>query len=420
MAGLWRHRDFRKLWAGETVSLFGSEVTELALPLVAVLVLDADAGQMGLLAAARFAPFLLVTLPAGAWVDRRRRRPVLVASNLGRALLVGLVPLLAGLGLLGMGHLYGIAFAVGVLTVLFDVAYQSYLPSLVDRDQLVEGNSKLQASASAARVGGPGLGGLLVQLIGAPRTLLVDAASYLVSAASLLAIRGREPAPATNAGGVSGVGFRQEVAEGLRVTYRNPVLRAMAGLAATYNFFSQVIEALLVLYATRELGLSAGLIGLIVASGSVGALVGAALTGRLERRLGVGPSLILAVVVECAALLLVPIASGPAPLAAGLLGLAFAGNGFGLGLSNVLAVSLRQAVTPDRLLGRMNASYRFLTYGAIPLGALLGGALGELLGLRTAVAVGAVGSLLTVPWALLPPLPRIRQMPEAATESKSP
>ena len=401
------------------MSLFGSEVTELALPLVAVLVLDADAGQMGLLAAARFAPFLLLTLPAGAWVDRRRRRPVLVASNLGRALLVGLVPLLAGLGLLGMGHLYGIAFAVGVLTMLFDVAYQSYLPSLVDRDQLVEGNSKLQASASVARVGGPGLGGLLVQLVGAPRTLLVDAVSYLVSAASLLAIRGREPAPATGRDGAPRIGFRREVAEGLRVTYRNPVLRAMAGLAATYNFFSQVIEALLVLYATQELDLSAGLIGLIVASGSVGALVGAALAGRLERRLGVGPALILAVVVECAALLLVPLAGGPPLVVSGLLGLAFVANGFGLGLSNVLAVSLRQAVTPDRLLGRMNASYRFLTYGAIPLGALLGGALGELLGLRTAVAVGAVGSLLTVPWALLPPLPRIRQMPEAVTEPEA-
>jgi hypothetical protein len=256
--GLWGHRDFRKLWAGETVSLFGSEVSELALPLVAVLVLDADAGQMGLLAAARFAPFLMVTLPAGAWVDRRRRRPVLISSNLGRALLVGLVPLLAGLGLLRMGHLYAVAFAVGALTVLFDVAYQSYLPSLVKREQLVEGNSKLQASASAARVGGPGLGGLLVQLVGAPRALLLDAGSYVVSAASLLAIRNREPAPAAEGDGQPRTRLRQEIGEGLAVTYRNPVLRSLAGLAATYNLFSQVIDALLVLYATRELGLSAG------------------------------------------------------------------------------------------------------------------------------------------------------------------
>ena len=419
MGALWRHRDFRKLWAGETVSLFGSEVTELALPLVAVLVLDADAGQMGLLAAARFAPFLLITLPAGAWVDRRRRRPVLIGSNLGRALLVGLVPLLAGLGLLRMGHLYAVAFAVGTLTVVFDIAYQSYLPSLVEREQLVEGNSKLQASASAARVGGPGLGGLLVQLVGAPRALLLDAGSYVVSAASLLAIRNREPAPAADRDGQPRARLRREIGEGLAVTYRNPVLRSMAGLAATYNLFSQVVEALLVLYAARELGLSAGVIGLVISAGSLGALAGAALTGRLERRLGVGPSLILAVVVECAALLLVPLASGPAAVTAGVLGLGFLGNGFGLGLSNVFAVSLRQAVTPDRLLGRMNASYRFLTYGAIPLGALLGGALGELLGLRAAVAVGAVGSLLTVPWALLPPLPQLRQMPEQVTEPEA-
>ena len=416
MDGLWRHRDFRRLWAGETVSLFGSEVTELALPLVAVLVLEADAGQMGLLAAARFAPFLLVTLPAGAWVDRRRRRPVLIGSNLGRALLVGLVPLLSGLGLLRMGYLYAIAFAVGTLTVLFDVAYQSYLPSLVDREQLVEGNSKLQASASAARVGGPGLGGLLVQLVGAPRALLLDATSYVISAASLLAIRNQEPDPPADRDGGSRAGLRREITEGLAVTYRNPVLRSMAGLAATYNLFEGAVLALLVLYATRELGLAAGLIGLVVSAGSLGALTGAALTGRLERRLGVGPTLILAVVVECAALLLVPLAAGSPAVATGLLGLGFLGNGFGVGLSSVLAVSLRQVVTPDRLLGRMNASYRFLTYGAIPLGALLGGALGELLGLRAAVAVGAAGSLLTVPWALLPPLSQLRHMPEQATE----
>jgi MFS family permease len=408
--GLLRHPDFRKLWAGETVSLFGSEVTELALPLVAVLALDAGAGQMGLLAAARFAPFLLVTLPAGVWADRQRRRPVLIGANLGRCLLVALVPLLAGLGLLRIQHLYGIAFAVGVLTVLFDVAYQSYLPSLVDRGQLVEGNSKLQASASVARVGGPGLGGLLVQLAGAPRALLLDAASFAVSAATLLAIRQPEPAP-TGSAGEPRAGLPREIGEGLAVTYRNPVLRSMAGLAATYNLFAQVIGALLVLYATTELGMAAGLIGLVVAAGSVGALAGAALTGRLQGRLGAGPALILAVVVECASLLLVPLAGGPTALAAAILGLAFVGNGFGLGLSNVLAVSLRQAVTPDRLLGRMNASYRFLTYGAVPIGALLGGALGELLGLRAAVAVGAVGSLLTVPWVLARPLPGLRRMP---------
>jgi MFS family permease len=410
VVGLWRHRDFRRLWAGETVSLFGSEVTELALPLVAVLVLDAGAAQMGLLAAARFAPFLLVTLPAGVWVDTHRRRPVLIGGNLGRCLLVALVPLLAGLGVLRIQHLYAIAFAVGALTVLFDVAYQSYLPTLVTRPQLVEGNSKLQASASVARVGGPGLGGLLVQLVGAPRALLLDAATFAVSMSTLLAIRHREPDPA-DPHAEPRAGLRREIAEGLRVTYRDPVLRSMAGLAATYNLFDQVMSALLVLYATTELGMSAALIGLVVSAGSLGALAGAALTGRLEHRLGVGRSLIVAVVVESGALLLVPVAGGPPALAAGLLGLAFVGNGFGLGLSNVLAVSLRQAVTPDRLLGRMNASYRFLTYGVVPLGALLGGALGELLGLRGAVAVGAVGSLLAVPWTLLPPLPRLGRMP---------
>ena len=400
--GLWGHRDFRKLWAGETVSLFGSEVTELALPLVAVLALDAGAGQMGLLAAARFAPFLLVTLPAGVWVDRRRRRPVLIGANLGRCLLSPWCPCWRPRLLLSSTSTASPSpSGADLLSTRLPV-----VPAVAGR------RGQLVGPASRPAPRWPVWGAVLRAAgaaAGAPRPCCWTRPSFAVRVHPAgLRHRAAPPGPAA---GAPRAGLRREIGEGLTVTYRNPVLRSMAGLAATYNLFAQVIAALLVLYATTELGMAAGLIGLVVAAGSVGALAGAALTGRLQGRLGVGPALILAVVVECASLLLVPLAGGPTALAAGVLGLAFVGNGFGLGLSNVLAVSLRQAVTPDRLLGRMNASYRFLTYGAVPIGALLGGALGELLGLRAAVAVGAVGSLLTVPWVLARPLPGLRRMP---------
>jgi MFS family permease len=305
--GLWRQPDFLKLWAGQTVSLFGSQVTTLALPLTAVLVLRATPVQMGILGAAQFLPYLLLTLFAGVWVDRRRRRPMLIVADLGRAGLVGLIPLLALLGWLRMDALYGIALLLGVLTVLFDLAYQSYLPALVQRTHLIEGNSKLQVSASVAEIGGPGLAGLLVQVITAQGAVLVDAGSFLVSVLSLTLIHKPEPAPVAPP---TRQNVRRELAEGLRLTFGNRYLRALAGEAATSNGFGEAITTLFVLYAVRQLGIGPERLGLILATGSIGALVGSATAGTLGRRFGVGPTIVGSMLLACLPLLVVPLA-GP-------------------------------------------------------------------------------------------------------------
>ncbi|HUY99078.1 MAG TPA: MFS transporter [Thermomicrobiaceae bacterium] len=258
--GLWRHPDFLKLWVGETVSLLGSQVTLLALPLTAVLTLHANAAQMGYLTAIQLAPSLLAGLFAGVWIDRVRRRPIMIAADLGRfALLLG-IPLLAVAGRLGMAGLYPIAFLVGILTVCFDVAYQAFLPSLVGREQLVEGNARLEVSRSGALIAGPGLAGLLVGLVTAPFAIAADAASFLGSALFLLGIRTPEPVPVDHG---TSRGTRREIAEGLGIVLGNPLLRAIAGSTGTSNLFSSAISAIVILYATRNLGIGPGLLGLI-------------------------------------------------------------------------------------------------------------------------------------------------------------
>jgi len=409
--GLWRQPAFLKLWAGQTVSLFGSQVTTLALPLTAVLVLRATPVQMGILGAAQFLPFLLLTLFVGVWVDRRRRRPVLIVADLGRATLLGLIPLLAILGWLRMDYLYGIALLLGSLTVLFDLAYQSYLPSLVERAHLVEGNSKLQVSASVAEIGGPGLAGLLVQVITAPGALLVDAVSFLVSVLSLALIHKREPAPAAP---LTRHNVRRELAEGLSFTFGNRYLRALAGEAATSNGFGQAITTLFVLYAVRQLGIGPERLGLILATGSIGALVGSAMAGYLGRRFGVGLTIVGSMLLACIPLLLVPLAGGPPLVVTLLLVLAFFLSGWGLALSNVQVISLRQTLTPDHLLGRVHASYRTVVTGAIPLGALLGGLLGGAIGLRPTLLVAALGAACAPLWVIFSPVPTLRELPTTA------
>lgn len=412
---LWRHPDFVKLWAGETVSLFGTQVTVLALPLTAVLTLEASASEVGLLNAARFAPFIAVILLAGVWVDRRRRLPVLIQTNAGRTLLIALVPAAAALDLLRIELLYVVGFLVGALTVFFDVAYPSYLPSLVPRDRLTEGNSKLQASASAAEVGGPGLGGLLVQLVTAPFALLVDAVSFLVSAVVLSRIRSREPDPMAERAPAYAA-----IREGFRFTFADRYLRPIAGEAATYNLFEQTILTVFVIYAVRELGLSAGLLGLIISIGAAGAFVGAVGAGYPARRFGLGRTIVGAMLVACTVPLAVPLVTGAEHVTVPLLGLIFFVWGLAIAVSNVHVVSLRQAITPDALLGRMNASYRFFTYGAIPIGALLGGFSGDALGLRETLFVGAGGLLLALIWIAASAVPRLRDLPEEPLAGPAP
>jgi MFS family permease len=402
--------DFLKLWGGQGVSLLGSQITEVALPLTAVLVLHANAAQMGVLGVARWLPFLVFTLWVGVWADRVRRLPLLIGVDVLRALTMGLIAALALGGWLDFSVLVVLVFLFGAMTVVFDVAYYSFVPCVVPQDKLVGANSRLQATTSLAQVGGPGLGGLLVQALTAPYALLADAISFVVSTLSLLWIRTEEPKPEPDPGAG---GSLARIREGLAITYRNPFLRAFAGVAGFYNLFEQWVLTLFMLYAVRKLGMSAGSIGLVLSAGAVGALLGSVAASPAARRLGAGRSVLLAVLLECAVLLVVPFAPGHSLLTLPILAVAFALNGVGTASSSVMAITIRQLVTPERLLGRMNASYRFVSYGAIPLGALLGGAAGQVLGLRAGLIVGAVALLSTVIWILLSPLPRLRTIEDA-------
>jgi len=407
--GLWRNGEFLKLWAGQTISRFGSEVSQLAVPVTAALVLHASAAEMGVLTAVEYAPFLILSLFAGVLVDRRQRRPILILADVGRVLALGSIPLAAVLGWLRIEQLYVVGLATGVLTVFFDVAYQAYLPSLVERQDLVDGNSKLEVSRSVAQIAGPSVAGALIQLISAPMAVLVDAASFGASVISLLAIGAPEPPPAPSV--TSGGSIWHELREGLVVVLGNPLLRSIAGCTGTSNLFGNALLALFVLYLTRELGIQPAVLGVILAAGGPGALLGALLAGRLARWFGLGATIIGAITLSGLASLLVPLAAGPAPLVAGVLLVSSFLNGLANPVYNINQVSLRQAITPDRLQGRMNASMRFLVWGTIPVGALLGGVLGEALGLRPTMLLMAVCSLLAPLWVVCSPVRHLRQQP---------
>ena len=290
--GLWRHRDFLNLWTAETVSQLGSQISQIGLPLVAIIVLEASAFEVALLGVIEFAPFILISLPAGVWVDRLRRKPILVTADLGRALLLASIPVAYWLDALTIWQLYVVGFVVGVLTVFFDVSYQAYLPSLVSRQQLIDGNSKLEISRSGAQLAGPGLGGALVQVLTAPVAVLVDAISFLASAIFLVRIRKQEQAP-TRAERQAGPGMKTELKEGLAWVLGNRYLRWIAASTATFNFFSNMLFAVFLVFAVRVLELRPGVIGLIFAVGSIGYLVGALLANRVSRRFGVGPTIII-------------------------------------------------------------------------------------------------------------------------------
>lgn len=398
---LWRHGDFMKLWTAETISQLGSQVTLLALPLVAITVLDASAFQVGLLGTVEFAPFVLVGLPAGVWVDRLRRRPVLIAGDLGRAAALLSIPVAYQLDALTIGQLYAVGFVTGVLTVFFDVAYQSYLPALVEPDQLVEGNSKLEISRSGAQIAGPGLAGGLIDLVTAPVAVLADALSFALSAAFVGAIRRGEAAPQRTPAHERRGSMRREMAEGLRYVLGHRLLRPIAACTATANLFNAVVYAVVILYMVRQLGLRPAAIGLVFAAGNVGFLAGAIVSGRLAARTGIGRAIVVGEAVGALGALAIPLA--PRQAAVPLLVAGMAVSTFGSTVYNVNQVSLRQAITPARLHGRMNATMRFMVWGTLPLGSLLGGALGTAIGLRPTLWVGAAGGLVAVlPVALSP------------------
>jgi MFS family permease len=411
-SGLWRHRDFLKLWAAQTVSLFGTQVTTLALPLTAVLVLHASAGQMGLLTALSTLPFLLIGLFAGAWVDRMRRRPILIAADLGRALLFASIPLAAAFDRLTIEQLYAVALLAGTLTVFFDVAYQSYLPSLVDRSDLVDGNSKLEISNSVARVSGPGIGGALVQVLSAPAVILLDAISFLVSAAFLGRIHRTEPPPVKREQRAS---IWSEIGEGLRVVFRHPLLRPLVASTAVSNFCSGIVAAVFILYLTRTLRLEPSVIGLTYTIGSLGAVVAAFFAAPVARRYGLGPSIIAGKLLIAIGAFLLPLAGGPMIVSVVIL-IASRLLGGGTIISNVNQVSLRQTVTPGRLQGRVNATNRFVTWATLPLGSLLGGLLADAIGLRPTLLVAAIGTTIAVLWLFLSPLPSVHEAPQPEGE----
>lgn len=404
---LWRHRDFLHLWGAETVSQLGSQVTQVALPVVAVTMLAATPFEMGVLTALETLAFLVLGLPAGAWVDRWRRKRVLVVNDLVRAVALASIPLAYALHALSLPQLFGIAVVTGTATVFFDVAYQSYLPSLVARDRIVDGNGKLETSRAVAQVAGPGVTGVLLRLVSAPLLIAIDAVSFLLSALFIGGIRHRDVVPdrATRRP------LRTEIAEGLRFVVRHPLLRRIVACTGTANLFNAMTSALTVLYVIRTLGLSESTLGLVLSAGSVGGLVGAVTAAPFARLVGEGRAIPLAALVIVPFMALEPLAS-TVSVPAVLLVAGMFGVSWGVVAYNVTQVSFRQRLCPPALLGRMNASVRFLVFGTMPLGGLIGGALGSGIGVVPALWVAAGGSLLAALWVLTSPLIGMRELPD--------
>jgi MFS family permease len=405
-----RHRDFVNLWSAETISMFGTQVTLLAIPLVAAQILNVSPFEFGLLTTIEFLPFLLFALPAGVWVDRLRRKPILVVADLIRGGLLASIPLAYALDALTMEQLYLVGFGTGVCTVFFDVAYQSYLPSLVDRASLVEGNSKLEVSRSGAQLAGPGLAGVLVGAITAPYAILADAVSFVASALFLVRIRVEEVLPERD----EKPSMRRELAEGLRYLLGHRFWRPIAMSVAISNFFSTLAFSIFLVYVVRELELSAQVIGVVLAVSNVGWVAGAVGASRVSDQLGVGPTLVAAPLLFGPGLLLIPAApqSQPIPfIVAGLILATFGGIVF-----NVTGLSFQQAVVPDRMLGRLNATRRFIVWGVIPLGSLTGGVLASQIGLRETLWVGAIGGCLSVLPLALSAVRTIGRMEDAVRE----
>jgi MFS family permease len=406
---LWHNGDFLLLWGAQSVSQFGSQVSGLALPLAAILVLHATTFQVAALNVVDFLPFVLFSLPAGVWVDRLKRRPILIAADWGRAAALASIPIAYALGGLTLAQLYVAGFITGTLTVFFDVSYQSYLPSLVGREHLGDGNSKLEVSRSAAQIGGPGFGGVLVGALTAPYAIAADAVSFVASAVLMSAIRTAEELPEALA--TSRQRMRTEIAEGLRYVLRHPLMRPMMYFVATSNFFSMILGSILLVFAVRDLHLGATTIGLIFAVGNAGWLLGALTATRIAGRLGIGRAIIALSAFGGFGWLLIAVASGP--VAIPFIAAAELIYGFGAVGCNINAISLIQAITPDRMLGRANASRRFVVWGVFPIGGLVGGALGASIGLRATIWVGAIGAAVAFLPLLFSPLHRIRVTEDA-------
>ena len=413
---LFRHPDFVKLWSAETISQFGTQVTLLALPIIAATTLNVTPFEFGLLSTIEFLPFIFLSLPAGVWVDRLRRRPILIVGDLIRAAALVSIPIAFALNALTIWQLYIVGLVNGCATVFFDVAYQSYLPSLVDRDKIVDGNAKLETSRSAAQITGPGVAGVVIGAVTAPFAVAVDALSFVVSALFMFAIRRHEaaPKPRLNEHGER-PSMRSEISEGLRYVGGHRLLRSIAATTGLSNFFTNILYAILILYLVRELSVTPQLLGLAFSLGAVGFLVGALIANRLATRFGVGPTIVLAVMVSGPAELLIAIA--PPDLAVPFVAASVFLGGIGNVVYNINQVSLRQAITPERMQGRMNATMRFIVWGTIPIGSIVGGSLGGLIGLHETIWIGAIGGVFVFLPVFFSPVRRLRTIPASDAEA---
>jgi len=411
--GLWHHLDFRRLWIGETVSQLGTQVSQLALPLVAILVVHASTFEVGLLTAIEMLGFLVVGLPAGAWVDRMRYRNVLIVNDVIRAVALASIPLAQMLGVLSIGQLYLVALATGVSTVFFDVAYQSYLPELIDRKALVEGNAKLQASESVSQIAGPTLGGALIQALTAPYAVLVDAVSFLWSAGWVGAIQVRQAKPERKPDRHLG----REIREGLSFVLRNRMLRAIAMCTGSSNLFNTMGFAVFYVLLARDLHLSPGIIGLIMSTAAVGGLLGSLAATRVAERLGQGPTIWISIAVSLPTSFVAPFVHRNWTLI--LLAASFILFWATVVIYNITQVSFRQGLCPPALLGRMNATMRFLVWGTMPLGGLLGGVLGEAIGVRQTLLVAAIGGCVAVFPVYFSPLRNMRELPTYVPDNET-
>jgi len=403
---LFRHFDFLKFWSAETFSVFGVQFSGLAIPWLAATTLKADPLEMGVLGALGTLPFLLFGLFVGVYADRSRRRPIMIMSDVGRALSLATIPISALLFGPSLILLYAVSFSVGTLTVFDDVSTFAYLPGLVDGDQLVEANSRIATSQATAQAAGPSVAGILIQILTAPITILVDVLGYAGSASFLSWIRKEEPLSKRT----EGKSIAKDLKEGMTVIFSNNNLWSIAGSTGTSNFFSSVISALFILFATKDLRLSSFELGVIYGLGSIGALVGSVLAIGIAKRIGVGRAIVASIFV--AGLSWIAVYFADVPLAVPLLILATFLASLGAVVYNVNQISFRQAVVPLDLQGRLNATMRFLVWGTIPIGSLVGGVLGTVLGLRTAIGIAAVGGALAFLWVLLSPVRRIVEIPK--------
>jgi MFS family permease len=410
-SGLWRDREFLKLWAAQAISQLGTHVTLLALPLAAILVLDATATEVALLGAVEVLPFLLFTLPAGVWVDRLPRRPILVVTDLARAAALASIPFAYALDGLTLPHLYLVAFTIGVLSVFFDVAYLAYLPSLVERPELGGANSKLEATRSAAQIAGPGAAGVLVDAITAPVAILVDGVSYLFSALFVWRIE----RPDRREQYVSPRGrLLPQLRVGLSYVLRHPYLRALTLSTGGWNLCANIGFGILLVYIVRTLGLSPAVVGVLIAFGGAGSILGALTAAPIADRFGLGRTMVWPAIVSSSTMFLVPLAPRESPEIFLLATMLF-GSFFGM-VFNVTQLTFRQSITPEHLQGRMNSVVRFMYWGPQPAGFALGGVLAALIGLRPTLFVSAVGSTLVFLPLLAHPIRKLREMPETAQE----